>query len=131
MDEASSLAHREIANGPRAAGEARRLVESVGDQLPDHLLDDVRLVATELVTNSYKHAGNPEGHPIEVALERREDRLRLTVLDRSIFDPTPETKREERDEKWGLVVVDALADDWGRISEGGVWAEFRVTDPQG
>jgi hypothetical protein len=50
--------------------------------------------------------------------------LRLEVMDRSVFDPTPETSGELREVKWGLVLLDRIADDWGRISEGGIWAQF-------
>jgi anti-sigma regulatory factor (Ser/Thr protein kinase) len=121
--------HRDIPNGPRAPAEARHLVDSLADDVPAPLLDDVRLIATELVTNSYKHAGNPPGHPIEVTLDLRPDHLRLVVIDRSVFDPTPETGKELRDVKWGLVLLDRIADAWGRISEGGIWAEFRLQSP--
>jgi anti-sigma regulatory factor (Ser/Thr protein kinase) len=119
---------RDIANGPKAAAQARRLVEALADRLPAPLLEDVRLVATELVTNSYKHAGNPPGHPIQVTLDLRPDRLRLEVVDRSIFDPAPETGEELRDSKFGLAIVKGIADAWGRIDppEGGIWAEFRL-----
>lgn len=121
---------RDIANGPQAAAEARQLVDSLADDVPAPVLDDVRLIATELVTNSYKHAGNPPGHPIEVTLDLRADHLRLAVIDRSVFDPTPETGTELRDVKWGLVLLDRIADGWGRISEGGIWAEFRLQRPE-
>ena len=47
-------------------------------------------------------------------------------MDRSIFDSTPETGKELRAAKWGLHIVDQLADEWGRISEGGIWAEFDI-----
>jgi anti-sigma regulatory factor (Ser/Thr protein kinase) len=126
LDKNLAIARGEIPNGPHAAAEARRFIESVAETIPEPLLDSIRLVATELVTNSYKHAGNPEGHPIEVSLKRQEDRLRLTVIDRSIFDPTPESTSEARAGKWGLVIVDQLADGWGRISEGGIWVEFQL-----
>jgi anti-sigma regulatory factor (Ser/Thr protein kinase) len=114
-----------VANGVDAPAEARRFVASLGDRLPPSILEDVRLVASELVTNSYEHAGNPEGFPIEVTVDLTEDRVRLEVIDHSIFDPTPESTEELRDVKWGLTLVDRIASDWGRISEGGVWAEFR------
>jgi anti-sigma regulatory factor (Ser/Thr protein kinase) len=84
-------------------------------------------VISELVTNSVKHAGNPPGHPIEVSLSLNPDRVRLEVVDRSVFDPTPETSSELREIKWGLVLLDRIAYAWGRISEGGIWAEFRLT----
>ena len=87
---------------------------------------DVRLVLSEIVSNSYKHAGNPLGAPIEVTVADSPDRLRLEVLDRSIFDPAPESNEELRSAKWGLHVVDQLADEWGRITEGGIWVEFDI-----
>jgi anti-sigma regulatory factor (Ser/Thr protein kinase) len=116
----------DIANGLQAPAEARRLVNSLADDIPAPVLDDIRLVASELVTNSVKHAGNPPGHPIQVILDLNPDRVRLEVVDRSVFDPTPETSNELREVKWGLVLLDRIADDWGRVSEGGIWAEFRL-----
>jgi anti-sigma regulatory factor (Ser/Thr protein kinase) len=88
------------------------------------VLIDARIVLSEVVSNSYKHAGNPPGAPIEVTVTDSQDHLRLEILDRSIFDPTPETTKELRSAKWGLHVVDQIADRWGRITEGGIWAEF-------
>jgi serine/threonine-protein kinase RsbW len=114
-----------VSNGPGAPAEARRFVRSLGDRLPDSLLDDAALVVSELVTNSYKHAGAPEGSPIDVILNLDEERLRVAVIDHSVFDPTPESSQELRETKWGLFLVDRIADNWGRISEGGIWAELR------
>jgi anti-sigma regulatory factor (Ser/Thr protein kinase) len=105
-------------------------VDSLVDNVPAPVLDEVRLITSELVTNSYKHAGNPPGHRIEVTLQLRSDRLRLEVIDRSVFDPTPESSTELREVKWGLVILDRIADRWGRISEGGIWAEFRLDSPE-
>lgn len=124
-EDTRSEEERDIANGPDAPAEARRFVgESLADHVPDVVIDDVRLVTSELITNSFKFAGNPPGHPIQVKLGLGPDRLRLEVIDRSVFDPTPETSNELRDVKWGLVLVDRIAEDWGRISEGGIWVEF-------
>jgi anti-sigma regulatory factor (Ser/Thr protein kinase) len=117
----------EIPNGPEAPAQARRLVDQL--ELPEPARIDTRLILSELVTNSYKFAGNPPGAPIEVTIVDTEDELRLEVLDRSIFDPTPETTEELRSEKWGLVMVDRLADAWGRISEGGIWGELKLRKP--
>jgi anti-sigma regulatory factor (Ser/Thr protein kinase) len=116
----------EVPNGSAAPAAARTFVRSAADRLPGPLLDDACLLVSEMVTNSYKHAGNPEGFPIEVVLDLSEERLRLEVIDHSIFDPTPESTGELRDVKWGLSLVDKIADKWGRISKGGVWAEFRT-----
>lgn len=120
----------EIPNAPEAAAQARRLLDPFVSRIPEDVLDDARLVLSELVTNSYKHAGSPEGTLIHITLRESQDRLRLEVVDRSIFDPTPETTEELRSTKWGLLVVERVADDWGRISEGGIWAEFQLGAPE-
>jgi two-component sensor histidine kinase len=117
-------ARTEIPNGPEAPAEARAFLRSAADRLPGPLIDDACLMVSELVTNSHKHAGLPKGSPIRVTLDLSEDRLRLEVIDHSIFDPTPETTEELREGKWGLAVVDRIAKRWGRHSEGGVWAEL-------
>ena len=61
-----------------------------------------------------------------VTVSDSQDVLRVEVVDRSIFDPTPETTEELRSAKWGLRILDRVADAWGRISQGGIWAEFRL-----
>jgi anti-sigma regulatory factor (Ser/Thr protein kinase) len=117
-------AHTEVANGREAAAKARRFLRSLADSLTPAVIDDASLVVSELVTNSYKHAGKPDGFPIKVTVDLTEDRVRVEVVDGSIFDPTPESTGELRETKWGLVIVDRIATNWGRISEGGVWAEI-------
>jgi anti-sigma regulatory factor (Ser/Thr protein kinase) len=116
--------HEEVPNGPEAPARARRLLDRLQSRIPEEVMVDARLVLSEIVTNSYKHAGKPHGALVQVTATHWDDRLRLEVIDRSIFDPTPETSQELRSAKWGLQIVDKLADEWGRISEGGVWVEF-------
>lgn len=117
---------RTIPNGPKAPAQARAIVQDLAGQLPDEVRERVSLVASEIVTNSFKHGGNPEGAPIDLSVDLDSDRLRLEVRDHSIFDPTPETWRELEDIRWELLVVDRVATAWGKISEGGVWAEFKL-----
>ncbi len=116
----------EIPNSPEAPAHARRVLDPFVSRIPDNVLIDARLVLSELVTNSYKHSGAPEGSPIEVTVRDSQDVLRVEVVDRSIFDPTPETTEELHSAKWGLRILDRVADAWGRISQGGIWAEFRL-----
>jgi two-component sensor histidine kinase len=123
---ASVEARTQVANGPMAPAEARKFVRSLTHQLPVAIMDAAALVASELITNSYKYAGNPDGFPIDVSVDVDENRARLEVVDHSIFDPTPETSDELRDGKWGLTLVERVAASWGRVSRGGVWAEFQT-----
>ena len=83
----------EIANGPQAAAQARRLLDPFEMHLPEDLLAEARLILSEIVTNSYKHAGNTEGAPIRVDVDATAGRLRIEVLDRSIFDPPRRQRR--------------------------------------
>jgi anti-sigma regulatory factor (Ser/Thr protein kinase) len=117
-------AQTEVANGRDAPAKARRFLRSLADSLPPSVIEDASLIVSELVTNSYKYAGKPDGFPIKITLDLTEERVRVEVVDGSIFDPTPESTEELREAKWGLVIVDRIATDWGRISEGGVWAEI-------
>ena len=116
----------EVPIGPQSAAHARRLLDSLRGKIPEEVLIDARLVLSEIITNSYKHAGNPEGTPIRIVLRYSGERLRLEVIDQSVFDPTPESDEQLRSTRWGLILVDRLAHDWGRISEGGLWVEFKL-----
>jgi anti-sigma regulatory factor (Ser/Thr protein kinase) len=113
-----------VPNGPTAPYEARLVLDSFKSHLPPAVFDAARLVVSEVVTNTYKHSGKPPGTPIDVSATLEDGRLRIAVIDGSIFDPTPETQQELRAGRWGLYLVDKLSDAWGRISEGGIWAEF-------
>jgi anti-sigma regulatory factor (Ser/Thr protein kinase) len=117
---------RTVPNGPLAPAQARSIVNDLPEEVPEQLREHVALAISELVTDSYKHAGNPHGAPIHVSIEVGENRLRLEVLDHSMLDPTPETRAEADDIHWELLIVDQLANQRGRISEGGVWAEFKL-----
>jgi anti-sigma regulatory factor (Ser/Thr protein kinase) len=118
--------HRTIGSSRTAPVEARAAVAEAGDDVPPEMLRDAMLAVSEVVTNSYQHAGLPEGSPIDVGIQVSAEALRIEVVDHSIFDPTPESEKEREDERWGLKIVDAVASDWGRISEGGLWMEFRL-----
>jgi anti-sigma regulatory factor (Ser/Thr protein kinase) len=120
----------ELPNGPEAAGQARRLLDPFTSRIPEEILIEARLVLSEMVTNSYMFARTPEGTPIEITLADSPDRLRLEVIDRSIFEPAPESSQELRSATLGLHIVDRVADKWGRLSEGGIWAEFDIRNKE-
>jgi anti-sigma regulatory factor (Ser/Thr protein kinase) len=121
----------DIPNGPEAPGRARRLLDQFESRISKDVLFEAQLVLSEIVTNSYKYSGAPDGAPIQISITQSKDVLRVDVVDRSIFDPTPETTTELRSAKWGLAIVDRIADRWGRISEGGMWVEFGLGEQAG
>lgn len=96
-----------------------------------HLEDDVRLVASELVTNALIHAGTA----FLVTLRGTPDRVLLTVRDGSSVVPVrpPAGPALEQGGR-GLGIVAELSDEWGVVRNHGraksVWASFATSpDP--
>lgn len=118
--------------GPQAPGEARRALDRLISEFGPRRADDVRLLVSELVTNSYRHAGTgPEGS-IELRVEAKARRVRVEVCDAGTgFDPGS-LPAQGRASGWGLYLVRNIADRWG-VSAGNpccVWFEIDlVTSP--
>jgi anti-sigma regulatory factor (Ser/Thr protein kinase) len=92
-------------------------------------VDDVELLATELMTNSIRHSGIDAGEDVVVRLEARADRVRLEVSDRGLgFDPGHPEPSLERGNGWGLYIVEKMSDRWGvdRNGRTSVWFEIDV-----
>ncbi|MET0512300.1 MAG: ATP-binding protein [Thermoleophilaceae bacterium] len=104
---------RSLAAGPEAPRAARRAVEFLAGYLDDDLLETSRLVVTELVTNSLRHASLTQDQRIELSVSLRRECLRIEVTDDGPgFVPhTPELGPEQRS-GWGLWLVDQLSDRW-------------------
>jgi anti-sigma regulatory factor (Ser/Thr protein kinase) len=89
------------------------------------LVDDVRLVVTELVSNGVTHAGTP----IEVVLELDEGALRIMVTDASLEAAVLVHAGATAERGRGLVLVDRFSDRWGVEILGDhktVWAEWAL-----
>ena len=119
--------HTRLPLGPTAGVRARRSLESFRAYLDHHSFEALRLLVTELVNNSLKHSGRPEGDPIDLKVELSERKVRAEVVDQGaappMIDPTPTGHRESG---WGLFLLDRLAEDWGFTSGGPtrVWFEL-------
>ncbi|WP_232246752.1 ATP-binding protein [Kitasatospora mediocidica] len=74
------------------------------------LADTAELLLSELVTNALLHT--PHGARVDVLLDVR-GRLRVEVRDDSVQLPRPRRAADTDTSGRGLVLVEALADDWG------------------
>ena len=114
-----------LAGDLRSAAEAREFVRGHldGHQLSG-LVDDVRLVASELATNAVVHAQTP----FTITLEGDERSTLLTVRDGSTVLPIQLAAQVLDSSGRGLVILEQLAQRWGVTTDTGgtksVWAWF-------
>jgi anti-sigma regulatory factor (Ser/Thr protein kinase) len=112
---------------PGAVPDARRALDALDDQVSAQTLDDLRLLVSELVTNSVRHADLTESQAIELKVKLMPETVRVEVNDQgSGFQPTPRTAQSDDQSGWGLYLVSRLADRWGVTSDGvtRVWFEL-------
>jgi anti-sigma regulatory factor (Ser/Thr protein kinase) len=121
MDAALSLA---LPRDPQAASIARcRILRGLRDTLSDRALDDVMIVASELVNNAVIHGAGD----IALRIAAKGEVLRVAVQS----DATPSVARIRMREPgtiggWGLRIVDRLSVKWGTSEPGVVWADLPV-----
>jgi hypothetical protein len=114
----------QLAGGRDAAGRARAAVGALNGNL-SAFRDTVQLLVTELVTNSFRHAGADSASLIEVRVLASPGTIRVEVQDEGPgFDAVPRSHRGEHG-GFGLLLVNELADRWGVDEYAGfVWFEL-------
>lgn len=112
---------------PTAAARARRFLEPFLEELDPSSSDSVRLLVSELVSNSVKHSGRPEGDPILLTVDLRGDGVRAEVVDRGAGLAAAVSRDPGSVAGWGLYLVDKLADDWGYSRQGPTRVWFEVS----
>jgi anti-sigma regulatory factor (Ser/Thr protein kinase) len=115
--------------GPSAAAGARNALMALDTRLDRRVLDDIRLLVSELVTNAIRHADAPSGGEVCLDVSVGGHSVRVEVADPGAgFDPRPRTDEMIRPGGWGLYLVDRIADRWGVIRNrmNRVWFELDV-----
>jgi len=95
-------------------------------------LDDARLLVSELVANSMRHARLGPNDTIRVTAEVGNGRLRVDVVDGG-RGGTPVLAgairpRPGAESGWGLYLVETLSSRWG-YGAGRYWFELEIEDP--
>jgi anti-sigma regulatory factor (Ser/Thr protein kinase) len=104
----------ELAGGPYAVTAARLALSDLDSHLDASIAFDVRLLVSELVTNSVKHASVSEDDSIILEVKVSDDAVRIEVRDPGPgFDAPPTAPPDDADAGWGLFLVEQLADEWG------------------
>jgi anti-sigma regulatory factor (Ser/Thr protein kinase) len=116
-----------LPRNPSSVGAARRFIaaRTAAWSFPEPAAGQLVLIGSELVTNAVLHARTE----LTLTLELREDRVRISVKDRSKAPATLRHYRPDALTGRGLGVVAALSDRWGvsTAPDGKVvWAELRA-----
>ena len=118
-----------LGSGPDAAAEARRAIARLRADLDPPLMETLRLLVTELVTNSVRHT-DCDSLMLRVAVGKSAVLTEVTD-DGAVFDPAAqaliEAEAHDPDGGWGLFLVERLARNWGVKDDGGskrVWFEL-------
>ena len=112
--------------GPEAAAHARRALSRLRGDIDPPLLETMRLLVTELIANSVKHAGS-DAVGLKVVVAR--SAVLVEVRDQGPgFEPADREEGQDESSGWGLFLVDRLADRWGVAREPSatsVWFELK------
>ena len=114
---------------PEAPRDARHALDRLAGQLPDDVLENVRLLVSELVTNCIRHARLGREGWIELRVAPRNSVLRVEVKNPGEgFEPAPASLSLYSTSGWGLYLVQQIADRWGVTVENGtkVWFEIEA-----
>jgi anti-sigma regulatory factor (Ser/Thr protein kinase) len=109
-----------LGSGPDAAAEARRAIAELRADLDPPLMETLRLLVTELVTNSVRHT-DCDSLTLRVAIGKAAVLTEVTD-DGARFDAEAALAAEQLDGRgpdtgWGLFLVQRLARDWGVTEE--------------
>ena len=118
----------------RAAAKARAALTAsldlFSDVLDEQRLDDLRLLTSELVSNSVRHGSSIPEHPIRVKVSVMDTTVRVSVVDSGGgFERSPDPAKPGVDGGWGLFLVEQLADRWGTDGEGATTVWFELDRP--
>jgi anti-sigma regulatory factor (Ser/Thr protein kinase) len=119
--------------GPAAAAWARHALLPLDDRVEPVVMEDVRLLVSELVTNSVRHARMPESDHVQLDVRLEDETLHVQVADTGPgFEPRGREAEMTKPGGWGLFLVEKLSDRWGvaRNHLTQVWFEIDLTRPR-
>jgi anti-sigma regulatory factor (Ser/Thr protein kinase) len=115
-----------LGRGPGAAAEARRAIAGLRADLDPPLMETLRLLVTELVTNSVRHTA-ADTVTLKVAIGKAAVLTEVADTGPGI-DPECVEQAGDDNTGWGLFLVQRLANSWGVKHDGPskrVWFELR------
>ena len=115
-----------LPSSAQAAGMARQAIYPLRRAAPD-VVEDVLLLVTELVTNSYRHAGVSRDGWIDLHVTARRECVRVEVRDQGPgFQVAVRMVGADVSGGWGLHLIDHLTNRWGVAHDGCTCVWFEI-----
>ena len=111
------------ASVPRTARDAAR---ALSPPVSERRLDDVRLLVSEIVTNSVRHAGLRPEEWIRVKMRLGSGRARIEVSDTGAGFERPVDPEPLAESGWGMYLLEQIADRWGVERNGATCVWFEI-----
>jgi anti-sigma regulatory factor (Ser/Thr protein kinase) len=112
----------EIPRNPQAPFLARRALADLEGKIDPAVLPDVRLLVSELITNSVKYGAGP----VRLEITAEDDRVRAEIVDQGVgFTPVERNDDLDKVGGWGLHLVEQLTTEWGTY-EGSTHVWFEI-----
>jgi anti-sigma regulatory factor (Ser/Thr protein kinase) len=106
---------------------ARRALGEIDEAVDPEVLPDLRLLVSELITNSVKYGGDG---PVRLEVRASGDRVRAEIIDQGQgFTPSAREGDLEEAGGWGLHLVERLTTSWG-THEGSTHVWFEIESRQ-
>lgn len=106
---------RSLRAGPAAPTEARQALKPLSARVDETSYDDLRLLVTELVTNSLRHGHLSAGDTIDLGVVVAPGCVRVEVHDPGVGFRSVAAREEPLEDTrgWGLYLLGRIADRWG------------------
>ena len=113
-----------------APATARRALDELEHSVSADVLDDVRLLVSELVTNSIRHADLAPGQWVGLSVAVDGEAVRVEVIDPGPgFRPEISRPTLYQESGWGLYLVEQVAHRWGVVDDGTIHVWFEIDSP--
>ena len=110
-----------------APASARRALDELKHAVSQEVLDDIRLLVSELVTNSVRHADLEPSQWVGLSVVVEGGIVRVEVVDPGPgFRPEISRPTVYQESGWGLYLVEQVAHRWGVIDDGTIRVWFEI-----
>jgi anti-sigma regulatory factor (Ser/Thr protein kinase) len=114
----------QLGSGAEAVAAARHGLDELESEVGQDRLHDMRLLVSELVTNSVRHAATDQ-LVLEVSISH--ETIHVSVTDGGPgFEVSPRTPGDDPGSGWGLFLVEQLSDRWGVELNGHTQVWFEI-----